>query len=488
MKKITLKTNQRVTSHLKKKLSLLCASILISGTALSQTSIIAVGSGIYEIDHLTCTETLVCSSLPVNTGGGTTTSTITDIAYHPNGNLYGIVANYFISIDMGVCTTSTIATHTTGSNALAAAADGTLYAASGDLYTVDINTGVFTSLGTLPSASAGDLAFHEGELYLTCDNGDLLKVDIGNPANSAVVGNLGTGSWHGLWTVHTDCNNSQLLVASQNEIYELDENNASTNLICTTGTSWIGGATMMGDYNASDCGCSVDLGPDQNLCNGDITLNVGTTNSSYLWQDGSTDSTFVISSPGTYYVEVTDTIEACVSADTIIVEATFPPNAGSYGTMAICETDAPFDLITVLGGTPDTTGTWSPALNSGTGVFDPAIDTIGVYTYTVTNDCGTDITDIEIYRDDCSVGMSIHQLEIKIYPTPSSGLITISFQEVITAQIVITDISGRIIHQNTYTENKIPLDLSPFANGTYFVSFLDEENKLLTTKKIQILK
>lgn len=474
--------------HSMKKAAFVCVFILMSAGAYSQTSIISAGSNIYEVDHQACTETLLCSSLVVNTGGGTTTSTITDIAYHPNGNLYGIVANYFVSIDIGTCTTATIATHSTGSNALVASADGTLYAASDDLYTVDINTGVFTSLGTLPCSSSGDLTFYEGELYLTCDNGDLLHVDINNPANSSIVGNMGTGYWHGLWTIHTDCNNSQVLTASENEIYEVDLNTAATTLICTLGTTWIGGGTMVGDYDASDCGCSVNLGPDQDLCNGDITLNAGAPNSSYSWQDGSTDSIFVVTAAGTYYVEVTDTIEACTSSDTIVVQGNFPPSAGTYGSTTVCVTDDPFDLITILGGTPDANGTWSPALNSGTGIFDPSIDSGGTYTYTVTNNCGTDISDIDINVKVCGAGLGEHQIDVSIYPSPSNGIVNVLFNKEFETKIVIVDISGRIVHQNTYNSDNIQLDLSPFANGTYFINFLNSENSILLSKKIQLMK
>lgn len=316
------KRNHLKMSNIKailEKISFLILLLISSFQANSQTYLIAAGSAVYEVNPTSCTETLLCS-ITVNTGGGTTTGTIEDIAFHPNGNLYGIVSNYFISIDLGNCTSTTIATHTTGSNSLVASADGTLYAAAGDLYTVDPVTGVFTSIGTLPCQSGGDLAFEGGDLYLTCENGDLLKVDINNPAGSTIVGNLGTGFWYGLWTVYTDCDNTQLLVASQNELYEVDINTAVTTYSCTLGlTSWIGGATMQGDYNASECGCSVDLGPDLDLCNGPIELNAADSNFTYLWSDGSTDSTFTISTAGTYYVTITDSTDGCTNSDTLNV-------------------------------------------------------------------------------------------------------------------------------------------------------------------------
>jgi gliding motility-associated-like protein len=67
------------------------------------------------------------------------------------------------------------------------------------------------------------------------------------------------------------------------------------------------------------------------------------------------------------------------------VTVTFVPisNAGSDANLDLCENDGPIDLFTVLGGTPDAGGTWSPALASGTGVFNPALDTAGIYTYTI---------------------------------------------------------------------------------------------------------
>jgi gliding motility-associated-like protein len=72
------------------------------------------------------------------------------------------------------------------------------------------------------------------------------------------------------------------------------------------------------------------------------------------------------------------------------------PNSGTNGAITYCSVDAPEDLFNHLGGSPDLGGTWSPALNSGTGVFDPAADAQGTYTYSVTNGCGTSSTDVAV--------------------------------------------------------------------------------------------
>lgn len=62
---------------------------------------------------------------------------------------------------------------------------------------------------------------------------------------------------------------------------------------------------------------SLNLGPDFSICAGNSKLlNAHSGYVSYHWQDGSTDSTFLVTQPGTYYVQATD---ACgvISRDTV---------------------------------------------------------------------------------------------------------------------------------------------------------------------------
>lgn len=89
--------------------------------------------------------------------------------------------------------------------------------------------------------------------------------------------------------------------------------------------------------------------------------------------------------PGQYIYTVSSGL--CPDNSTTVRVMVDPvPNAGIDGSLSICAEDFPVDLFLSLGGTPDTDGVWNPGLKSGTGIFNPAIDSSGTYTYTVGSD------------------------------------------------------------------------------------------------------
>lgn len=100
--------------------------------------------------------------------------------------------------------------------------------------------------------------------------------------------------------------------------------------------------------------------------------------------------------PGVYTYKITNGTcgEASSEVEIIINKV---PNAGIGGSLNVCTNVSSIDLIEGLSGNPDEGGTWSPALSSGTGIFDPKRDPEGVYTYTVSSiSCGTDSSDVNV--------------------------------------------------------------------------------------------
>lgn len=120
----------------------------------------------------------------------------------------------------------------------------------------------------------------------------------------------------------------------------------------------------------------LNLGPDTVICPGNtILLNAGTGFTSYRWQDGSIDSLFKVTTPGKYFLTVTN---ACgvIETDTVHVNA-YAGDFFSVGPdISICKGDA--TLINATGGFAHYS--WSPAyrINKDTGqsvIINPLTDT-----------------------------------------------------------------------------------------------------------------
>ena len=133
---------------------------------------------------------------------------MTDIAFNPTGQLFGLSFTDFYSINPTTAAVTLIGKHSVpGGNALVFAADGTLYAAgfeSTSLFTINPATGAGTSLGNISATSGGDLAFNGGNLFLATGASQLLRIDLANLANSAIVGSFGVSSVFGLATGDND--------------------------------------------------------------------------------------------------------------------------------------------------------------------------------------------------------------------------------------------------------------------------------------------
>ncbi|MBX2974173.1 MAG: gliding motility-associated C-terminal domain-containing protein, partial [Flavobacteriales bacterium] len=85
--------------------------------------------------------------------------------------------------------------------------------------------------------------------------------------------------------------------------------------------------------------------------------------------------------PGVYTYTVLGTSPCANATATVTVTETGSPNAGTDGTITVCENGAAIDLFAQLGGSPDAGGTWSPAAPGG--MYDPTTMAPGAYVYTL---------------------------------------------------------------------------------------------------------
>ena len=146
---------------------------------------------------------------------------------------------------------------------------------------------------------------------------------------------------------------------------------------------------------------TLNLGPDTVICPGNtLVLNAHAGYATYQWQNGSADSVFTVTQPGTYAVSVTDACSGAVFKDTVVVLA-HPPVPISAGADRIkCNGDtlhlaAPAGFISY---------TWLPnyninTVNGAAVVVNPAVDTAYIVRAEKTPGCfAIDTVRITVYH------------------------------------------------------------------------------------------
>ncbi len=180
----------------------------------------------------------------------------------------------------------------------------------------------------------------------------------------------------------------------------LDAGNASLSFLWSDGsTTQTISPTLSGTYavtvtNGNNCtGTStmnvtfipypnVNLGHDQSLCNNAaLAVFGGVPATSYLWQDGSTASTFVIQTAGTYWVITAN--GTCISTDSIIITLNQAPQVNIGPDIRLC-----YGLDTALdAGNPGLTYLWSDGETSekikvsSSGLYWVRVSENGCFTY-----------------------------------------------------------------------------------------------------------
>lgn len=126
---------------------------------------------------------------------------MTDIAFDPDGNLFGIAFSNLYRINATTAASQLVGNLGITANSLVFDTAGTLYAANAALHTVNTTTGATSLIGNGgdPYNSSGDLAFVGGQLYLssTFGNDSLIRLNVVTGTGTS-IGPIGQSAVFGL--------------------------------------------------------------------------------------------------------------------------------------------------------------------------------------------------------------------------------------------------------------------------------------------------
>ena len=246
-----------------------------------------------------------------------------------------------------------------------------------------------------------------------------------------------------------------------------------------------------------NAGSNID--PTLDICSNDGTTDLftllGGADTGGVWSPALASTTGVfdplVDLDGTYTYTLTNSCGTFTNQ--VIITVTLAPNAGADNTLTICAGDDPTDLFDLLGTGAQSGGAWSPALTSGTGVFDPAVDVSGTYTYTVTAvaPCSPDsVAEITVTVNDSPTiivldpnpeyclanSPTVADLSISIRPT---GTVNWYDDLALTIPVLSTDalIDGEDYYatqtNSTGCESSIPVQIIPTINDTPTPTLID---------------
>ncbi|TDN93466.1 gliding motility-associated-like protein [Salegentibacter sp. 24] len=164
----------------------------------------------------------------------------------------------------------------------------------------------------------------------------------------------------------------------------------------------------------------------------------------------------------------------CEERNSVEVTIEDSPSAGATTIYEICQNGEPFDIVDIMNpsteGPAEAGGTITPALASGTTIFDPAVDTARRYTYTVASSgdtCPDDSAFITINFTESAFAGADTEVDVCM----NSGA-----QDLFNYIDVDADTNGEFILNDTEIEDGI-MNPTDFEVGTYEITyFVASEN------------
>ncbi len=186
----------------------------------------------------------------------------TDIASHPDGNIYAVTSGgQIFRVNAGSGTITDIGDFPSLSGdiytALTAAANGELFAASkndGRLVSYVPGTGNITDYGMMGFGAEGDLTFYQGEMYMASTSNQLVKINPNDPSQNSVF--LTFDNTVEIWGIvsYVDACNTDTYAFSNDfpaRVYQINWQDATYDFVCTVNKEIFGGASEF-EFDATE--------------------------------------------------------------------------------------------------------------------------------------------------------------------------------------------------------------------------------------------
>ncbi|MFO0495150.1 MAG: PKD domain-containing protein, partial [Flavobacteriia bacterium] len=293
---------------------------------------------------------------------------------------------------------------------------------------------------------------------------------------------------------------------------------ASGGTALATGTSYTTGVlsatttfyaeTSSGGCNSTRVAVQATINPNptvnapsqQNFCTGQTSTLISFTGSSssstYAWTNNNTTiglaasgtgniAAFTPNVAGISTITVTPTLNGCVgSPQSFQITVNQSPTVTQSPLNQICVYGSPFTLSS---GSP-AGGTYSGAGVSA-GSFNPA--TAGVGTFPITysyaqNGCtGTAVANITVSA--CASIEEQTEQTLLLYPNPTSTILTVEGSDLVRyTTLELYDATGRVVQEWKVNKDKMSLDLSKYAVGSYSLHFIGVDNERI--ERVEIIK
>ena len=209
------------------------------------------------------------------------------------------------------------------------------------------------------------------------------------------------------------------------------------------------------------------------------------TGTAYVWSNGPTTSTNVVTPTATtnYTVSATNTCGTSTAVATMSVGLT-PTITATSSASLICKGNP---VVLTASGTAGITYSWNTGTTTTSISVTPTTTT--VYTVTGTNSCGTATAVVTQNVSPCTgVEEMFETTGVSIYPNPANDYVSIAIGNTLASNHTVVEVSdalGKLVMRETLVNNVTALSITKLEEGVYFFKVMTNNQTIKVGKVVK---